>query len=69
MVPAILSMYPISFPIENLQGLDGCKRMGLDDNLVIAMVFNTTKQMYTDLKNLFLVLIKSEKNDEKLSKK
>jgi hypothetical protein len=58
-------MYPISFPIKNLQGLDGCKRMGLDDNLEIAMVFNTTKQRYTDLKNLFLVLIKSEKNDEK----
>jgi hypothetical protein len=58
-------MYPISFPIKNLQGLDGCKRMGLDDNLAIAMVFNTTKQRYTDLKNLFLVLIKSEKNDEK----
>jgi hypothetical protein len=63
-------MCPISFPIKNLQGLDGCKRMGLDDNLAIAMVFNTIKQMYTDFKKtLFLVLIKSEQNDEKMSKK
>jgi hypothetical protein len=47
--------------------LDGYKRMGLDDILAIAMVFNTTKQRYTDFlkKNLFLVLMKSEKNDEK----
>jgi hypothetical protein len=62
-------MYPISFPIKNLQGLDGCKRMGLDDNLAIAMVFNTTKQRYTDLKKPFSGPHKIRKNDEKMSKK
>jgi hypothetical protein len=66
-------MYPISFPLKNLQGLDGCKRMGLVDNLAIAMVFNTTKQRYTDLKVTFFWSSENQKkmmkNDEKLSKK
>jgi hypothetical protein len=58
-------MYPISFPIKNLQGLDGCKRMGLVDNLAIAMVFNTTKQRYTDLKETFFW---SSENQKKMMK-
>jgi hypothetical protein len=37
-------MSPINFPHKNLEGLDGCKRMGLDDNLAIALVLNTAKQ-------------------------
>jgi hypothetical protein len=69
MVPA----NPISFPVKNLQGLDGCKRMGLDDNLAIAMVFNTTKQRYTDLRKTFFWSSENQKkmmkNDEDLSKK
>jgi hypothetical protein len=40
MVPAIFNHVS---PSKDLQGLDGCKRMGLEDNLAIAMVFNTTK--------------------------
>jgi hypothetical protein len=40
----------INFPIKNLQGLDGCKRMGLDDTLAISIVFSTNKQMYPDFK-------------------
>jgi hypothetical protein len=56
-------MYPINFPIKNLQGLDGYKRMGLDDTLAISIVFNTTKQMYPDFKKtFFLVLRKLEKS-------
>jgi hypothetical protein len=53
-----------------MQGLDGCKRVGLGDKLAIAMIFNTIKQryIYRFKKNLFLVLIKSEKNDEKMIK-
>jgi hypothetical protein len=46
-------MHPINFPIKNLQRLDGCKRMGLDDTLAISIVFNTTKQMYPDFKKTF----------------
>ena len=27
-----------------MQGLDGCERMGLDDDLAIALILNTAKQ-------------------------
>jgi hypothetical protein len=37
-------MSPINFPHKNLEGLDGFKRMGWDDNLAIALVLNTAKQ-------------------------
>jgi len=30
-----------------MQGLDGCKRMGLDDKLAIAFILNTAKQETT----------------------
>jgi hypothetical protein len=62
-------MYPINFPIKNLQGLDGCKRMGLDDTLAIAIAFNTTRQMCPDFKNTFFWSSENHKNQEKLSKK
>jgi len=62
-------MYPINFPIKNLQGLDGCKRMGLDDTLAISIVFNTTKQMYADFKKNFFWSSENQKNQEKSSKK
>jgi hypothetical protein len=62
-------MYPINFPIKILQGLDGCKRMGLDDTLAIAIAFNTTKQMYTGIKKTFFWSLEIRKNQEKLSKK
>jgi hypothetical protein len=62
-------MYPINFPIKNLQGLDGCKRMGLDDTLEISIVFNTTKQMYPDLKKTSFWSSENQKNQDKLSKK
>jgi hypothetical protein len=63
-------MYPISFPIKRPAGIRWMQRMGLDDNLAIAMVFNTTKQMYTDFKKTpFSGPHKIRKNDEKLCKK
>jgi hypothetical protein len=55
-------MYPINFPIKNLQGLDGCKRMGLDDTLAISIVLNTTKQMYPNFKKTFFWSSENQKN-------
>ena len=57
----------INFSINSLQGLDGCKRIALDDNLAIALVFNTDKQMYMyKFRNdLCLVLRKSGTMNEK----
>ena len=42
-----VSIYPINFPIKNMQGFDGCKRMGLDDELAIMFSLNTAKQVTT----------------------
>jgi hypothetical protein len=62
-------MYPFNFLIKNLQGLDGCKRMGLDDTLAISIVFNTTKQIHPDFKKTFFWSSENQKNQAKLSKK
>jgi len=39
-----LSIYPINFPIKNMQGFNGCERVGLDDKLAITFSLNTAKQ-------------------------
>ena len=43
-----LSIFPITFPIKNMYGLDGCELMGLDDELAIAFICNTPKQDTTN---------------------
>jgi hypothetical protein len=35
--------------------LDGCKRIALDDNLAIALVFNTNKQMHINFEMTFVL--------------
>jgi hypothetical protein len=62
-------MYPINFLIKNLQGLDGCKRMGLDDTLAISIVLNTTKQIHPDFEKTFFWSSENQKNQAKSSKK
>ena len=50
-----LSTYSIKFSINSLHGLDGCKRIALDDNLAIALVFNTNKGMYINFEITFVL--------------
>ena len=33
-----VSIFPTTFPIKNMHGLDGCELMSLDDKLAIAFV-------------------------------
>jgi hypothetical protein len=52
MIPAIFNHVSHQFPHQKPAGIGWMQKDG-DDNLAIAMVFNTTKQMYTDFKKPF----------------
>ena len=57
-----LSSYSINFSINSLQGLDGCKRIALDDNLAIALVFNTNKQMHINVEMTFVLYSENQEH-------